>query len=137
MILHHFMFHLHLLQRGIFSFWNVSVEVFSLSQMEPHHRQIAPQLFQEFLMKIPDLERLVNRVRTNSANPRDLASIRTGLTVIPTLIAALPKELPPGGAVVGRLHSSTTVVELLESSISDDPSLIGKKGSKWQKLLGL
>ena len=52
MILHHFMFHLHLLQRGIFSFWNVSVEVFSLSQMKHHHHQIAPQPFQEFLMKV-------------------------------------------------------------------------------------
>ena len=47
----------------------------------------------------------------------------------PSLIAALPKELPPGGAVVGRLHSSTTVVELLESSISDDPSLAVGEGS--------
>ena len=46
------MFHLHLLQRGIFSFWNVSVEVFSLSQMKHHHHQIAPQPFQEFLMKV-------------------------------------------------------------------------------------
>ena len=110
-----------------------------LDVIEIRNRQGAVALFsddssarmniQEFLMKIPDLERLVNRVRTNSANPRDLASIRTGLTVIPSLIAALPKELPPGGAVVGRLHSSTTVVELLESSISDDPSLAVGEGS--------
>jgi len=84
---------------------------------------------QEFLRSIPDLERLVNRVRTNSANPRDLASIREGLTVIPGLINVLPKELPPGGVVIGRLHSSTAAVELLEAAIPDDPSITVGEGS--------
>ena len=84
---------------------------------------------QDLLSKVSDLERLINRVRTNTANPRDLASIRAGLTVIPSLITALPEDVLPGGAVIGRLHPSITAVELLEAAIADDPSLAVGEGS--------
>jgi DNA mismatch repair protein MutS len=84
---------------------------------------------QSLLAQVSDLERLTNRVRTNTATPRDLAALRTGLTVVPALIEALPEGIAPGGAVIGKLHSSTEAVELLKASIPDEPSITVGEGS--------
>ena len=83
---------------------------------------------QGLLGQVSDLERLTNRVRTHTATPRDLASLRTGLGVIPGLIASLPDGVIPGGAVIGRLHSSSEAVELLNAAIPDDPSITVGEG---------
>ena len=84
---------------------------------------------QDLLSKVSDLERRTNRIRTNTANPRDLASLRTGLTVIPQILDALPKGVTPGGSVIGRIHSSTEAVDLLNAAIPDDPSISVGEGS--------
>ena len=84
---------------------------------------------QSLLTKVPDLERLMNRVRTNTASPRDLASLRNGLSVIPDLLGALPEGVTPGGAVVGRLHSSGEAVDLLTAAIPEEPSISVGEGS--------
>ncbi len=84
---------------------------------------------QSLLSQVSDLERLTNRIRTNTATPRDLASLRTGLVVLPELISALPDEVVPGGAVIGKLHSSSEAVELLKTAIPDEPSLNVGDGS--------
>jgi DNA mismatch repair protein MutS len=84
---------------------------------------------QSLLGQVSDLERLTNRVRTNTATPRDLASLRTGLRVIPELLLALPEKVVPGGAVIGKLHPSTEAVELLNAAIPDEPSITVGDGS--------
>lgn len=84
---------------------------------------------QGLLSKVTDLERLTNRVRTNTATPRDLASLRTGLSGIPDLTEALPEAVTPGGAVIGRLHSSREAVDLLEAAIPAEPSVTVGEGS--------
>jgi DNA mismatch repair protein MutS len=85
---------------------------------------------QELLGKVSDLERLTNRVRTNTATPRDLASLRTGLSIVPELLEALPDAVVPGGAVIGKLHSSKEAVELLNAAIPDEPSIsVGEGGA--------
>ena len=84
---------------------------------------------QDLLRQVSDLERLTNRVRTNTATPRDLASLRTGLSVIPDLIIALPEGVTPGGAVIGRMHSSQEAVDLLKAAIPEEPSLTVGEGS--------
>lgn len=91
--------------------------------------QSARSRVQGLLGQVSDLERLTNRVRTNTATPRDLAALRTGLTVIPTLIEALPEGITPGGAVIGKMYSSTQAVELLNASIPDEPSITVGEGS--------
>lgn len=91
--------------------------------------QSARSRIQELLGKVSDLERLTNRVRTNTATPRDLASLRTGLGVIPELLSALPEDVVPGGAVIGKLHSSREAVELLKAAIPDEPSITVGEGS--------
>ena len=91
--------------------------------------QSARSRVQSLLGQVSDLERLTNRVRTNTATPRDLASLRTGLAVIPELLAVLPEQVVPGGAVIGKLHSSTEAVELLKAAIPDEPSITVGEGS--------
>jgi hypothetical protein len=50
--------------------------------------------------------------------------------VIPELLQALPEQVVPGGAVVGKLHSSTEAVELLNAAIPDEPSVtVGDGGA--------
>ncbi|MDA1279803.1 MAG: DNA mismatch repair protein MutS [Chloroflexi bacterium] len=88
---------------------------------------------QNLLAGVPDLERLTNRVRTNTATPRDLASLRSGLLIVPDLAKALPIDVIPGGAVIGRLHSSTEAVALLNAAIPDDPSISVGEGSAIRK----
>ena len=51
---------------------------------------------QGLLSQVSDLERLTNRIRTNTATPRDLASLRTGLAVIPQILEALPAAIERG-----------------------------------------
>jgi DNA mismatch repair protein MutS len=84
---------------------------------------------QDLLNLVSDLERLTNRIRTNTANPRDLASLRTGLEVIPQILEALPEGVTPGGSVIGRIHSSSEAVDLLYAAIPDDPSISVGEGS--------
>jgi DNA mismatch repair protein MutS len=91
--------------------------------------QRARSRVQGLLGQVSDLERLTNRVRINTATPRDLASLRAGLVVIPELIASLPDGVIPGGSVIGRLHSSSEAVELLNAAIPDDPSITVGEGS--------
>lgn len=84
---------------------------------------------QGLLGQVSDLERLTNRVRTNTATPRDLASLRTGLAVVPEILEALPDGVIAGGAVIGRIHSSVEAVELLSAAIPEDPSISVGEGS--------
>jgi DNA mismatch repair protein MutS len=91
--------------------------------------QSARSRVQDLLGQVSDLERLTNRVRTNTATPRDLASLRAGLVVIPELIASLPDGVVPGGSVIGRLHPSSEAFELLNAAIPDDPSVTVGEGS--------
>ena len=41
------------------------------------------------LRQVPDLERLINRVRAGRATPRDLAAIGRGLSQVPAITARL------------------------------------------------
>ena len=84
---------------------------------------------QGLLNNVSDLERLTNRVRTSTATPRDLASLRSGLSVIPDLVNSLPESVNPGGAVIGRLFSSSEAVDLLRVAIPDEPSVTVGEGS--------
>lgn len=84
---------------------------------------------QGLLNDVSDLERLTNRVRTSTATPRDLASLRTGLSVVPELVNSLPESVTPGGAVIGRLYSSSEAVDLLRVAIPDEPSVTVGEGS--------
>lgn len=65
---------------------------------------------------LSDLERLINRISGNMAIPRDLLSLQSSLEALPDIFALLPGELP----ILGRLHLSTHILNLLRDAISPD-----------------
>ncbi len=82
------------------------------------------QEIREVLKSVPDLERLVARVGTGTANPRDLAQIRSALQVIPKLREVLTggPELPTLlQRVAERLHTADDLRQRLEDALVDNP----------------
>jgi DNA mismatch repair protein MutS len=82
------------------------------------------QEIREVLKSVPDLERLVSRVGTGTANPRDLAQIRSALQVIPKLREVLTSgpELPTLlQRVAERLHTADDLRQRLEDALVDNP----------------
>jgi DNA mismatch repair protein MutS len=75
------------------------------------------------LAKLADLERLVNRVGSNIAHPRELIALRHSLEVIPRLIEIMPTE---GQSAIdwlkAELKPCPETVELLASAITDEPA---------------
>ena len=82
------------------------------------------QEIREVLKSVPDLERLVARVGTGTANPRDLAQIRSALQIIPKLREVLISgpELPTLlRRVAERLHTADDLRRRLEDALVDNP----------------
>ncbi|MFA0752174.1 MAG: hypothetical protein SLRJCFUN_002577, partial [Candidatus Fervidibacter sp.] len=78
----------------------------------------------ETLRSIPDLERLVARVGTGTANPRDLAQIRSALQVIPKLrevLMAKAMKAPLLWRIAERLHTADDLRRRLEGALVDNP----------------
>ncbi len=75
-------------------------------------------LARDLLDKVPDLERLTNRVRAFSASPRDLAALARGLGQLPGLIET---------AKSAGVESGITLIDdaraLIEAAIADDPPM--------------
>ncbi len=77
----------------------------------------------KLLGRMPDLERLVNRIRGGHSSPRELVSLRQGLELVPHINDALAHG---GGKGVGlppleRLHACPEVRELIAHAVQDDP----------------
>lgn len=68
-----------------------------------------------------DLERLVSRVRSGHAIPRDLVAIRENLTLIPTLKSILGDEASPLKNTLMRIHNCKDQLALLTAAIQEDP----------------
>ena len=72
----------------------------------------------DLLDKVPDLERLTNRVRAFSASPRDLSALGRGLAQLPGLMAT---------AELAGVETGITLVEdarvLIEAAIADEPPI--------------
>ncbi|MDO5702801.1 MAG: DNA mismatch repair protein MutS, partial [Lachnospiraceae bacterium] len=83
----------------------------------------------EYLNPVYDLERLAGRISLKSANPRDLVSIRTSMSMLPhirDLLAAFPcRMMKDFAAGFDDLHD---LRELLEDAVTDDPPLAMKEG---------
>ncbi|MBI4304939.1 MAG: DNA mismatch repair protein MutS [Chloroflexi bacterium] len=84
------------------------------------------------LGKVPDLERLINRVRAFSATPRDLLGLARGLQQVPVVRAALSIGSPPEryGSPQwlnsGPLRECPDVAGLIQAAIDEDaPADVG------------
>jgi len=75
------------------------------------------------LGKVADLERLINRVRSNIATPRELVTLRRSLEVIPQFIEIIKagKSNSSIAWLKNKLKPRQDVVELISESIEEQP----------------
>ncbi len=87
------------------------------------------------LSKRADLERLINRVRSNIANPRELVALRHGLEVIPQLIEVIEggSSNSPINWLKEELKPRQDVVDLITEAIIDEPSSSPGEGNVIRK----
>lgn len=79
------------------------------------------------LREIADIERIVARIALKSARPRDLASLRDSLAVLPTLAAQLPNE----GLFAGlsqALAAEPAIHAQLAAAIQPEPGVVIREG---------
>ena len=77
------------------------------------------------LNSMGDLERLVNRVKSGYATPRELVNLRISLQKAVVLKSEFQEQSQIAaqlGKIVGVMHSHTPIIDLLTNSINDDPS---------------
>ncbi len=80
------------------------------------------QELRETLRKMPDLERLVARVGTGTATPRDLAQIRSALEVVPQLRQLLAEaKASLLVRLAQRLHTAADLHQRLATALVDNP----------------
>jgi DNA mismatch repair protein MutS len=73
------------------------------------------------LKGIGDLERLVIRMVSGAAQPRDLAAARAILARLPELLALLPADSPPLKNILKSFHLCEEELQLLQASLAEDP----------------
>jgi DNA mismatch repair protein MutS len=73
------------------------------------------------LKPLGDLERLVNRVVSGTAQPRDLVAIRQTLHQLPAFQALFPDESNPVTEWLFKFDVCSDVLNLLEESLEEDP----------------
>ncbi len=76
------------------------------------------------LKKIPDIERLSNKIRAKTVNPRDLISIKNGIKILPEILQILRDNGIDSNLIIGRITKLDDLVTLIENSIIEDPTLL-------------
>ena len=77
------------------------------------------------LRRISDIERLINKTKSGSANPNDLIAIRESLAKIPKIKEILvDKSVPEINSISNQLLDHQEVINLIENSIREQPSQI-------------
>jgi DNA mismatch repair protein MutS len=79
------------------------------------------QLVRDSLRRVPDLERLTNRVRNFSATPRDISAIAIGLEQLPILTEALASVARNHEFAIPDSIELTEVIGVIRSSLMDPP----------------
>ena len=73
------------------------------------------------LSGVRDLERLIQKVDSGRANPRDLRALAASLRPVPELKAAIPCDLL---SLTSRLLPQADLVDLIDRSICEDPPVM-------------
>ena len=90
---------------------------------------IAREEMREYLNPVYDLERLIGRISTKSAGPRELIAFKGSLKMLPyikSLLKEMKSELLTD--IYDRLDTLDDIYELIERSIVDEPPLQIKEG---------
>ncbi|MCL0069220.1 DNA mismatch repair protein MutS [Dehalococcoidia bacterium] len=81
------------------------------------------------LRRMADLERLINRIRSGIAIPRELVSLRRSLETIPQIKAVIGEEFSPLGWLSGTLKPCEEAVDLISRAIvAEPPAVVGEGG---------
>ena len=75
----------------------------------------------QLLTGVRDLERLIQKVDSGRANPRDLKALGTSLRPIPDIKASLPPQL---AGLQSSLFIQSGLVDLIDRSIADEPPIM-------------
>ena len=89
--------------------------------------RLALSTLRQKLAGVRDLERLVQKVDSGRANPRDLKALATSLRPIPELRAALAPAVGASSAlaaVLGSLSEEPEVVGLIDRAIAEEPPVM-------------
>ena len=92
-------------------------------------RYIDREELKEYLQTIYDLERLMGRISSGSANTRDLLSFSSSLSVLPgirLLLAGFPEELL--AEIYGEMDELEDIRSLIAASIREDAPLSLREG---------
>ncbi|MCJ7695809.1 MAG: DNA mismatch repair protein MutS [Anaerolineaceae bacterium] len=73
------------------------------------------------LKEFSDLERLINRVVSGHAMPKELVALRNNLSYIPDLLSLIPDENPGLHRLMQNCKPCSQQLDVLESAIMDDP----------------
>ena len=83
----------------------------------------------EYLNPVYDLERLIGRISTKTAGPRELVSFKTSLSMLPHIKNTLRNmESPLLRELYEELDTLEDLCELIEISIVDEPPITIKEG---------
>ncbi len=92
-----------------------------------YENTLARRTIMGLFKRMSDLERLVKRIGSGYANPRDLVSLRRSLEIIPHMHDVL-KEAGVISWLAEKLASPEDVTELIARAIVDEPSLTWGEG---------
>ncbi len=82
--------------------------------------------FIALLSDVADMERLINRIKTGIASPREIIALRKGLEVIPEIKSII--EASPLNWLEKDLHPQPEIVELIGKAINDHPPAVLDEG---------
>ncbi len=83
---------------------------------------------QEGLKPVGDMQRVVSRISTGHARPRDLLRLRTSLAAIPLLKQLARDDAPLLSTRLKQLDSFSALFEILTAAIKDEPAAVIRDG---------
>ena len=88
-----------------------------------HNNALRRERIISILRTIQDIERLTNRIRSFTANPRDLISLSLSLEAVPklTTILSLDKDTSLIKHFTDEIQDNNTINNFIKSAISEDP----------------
>jgi len=106
------------------------------SQLQQRHAMVENLLethqfdpIREWLRSIGDIERIVSRIALGSARPRDLATLRDSLDVLPKLQTELAiLETPLAQQLAEQLSEQPEVQQLLHQAVIENPPMLIRDG---------
>ena len=86
------------------------------------------EFMQNIFRETSDLERIIGKVASGKANPRDIINAGNTLSKIPSVKKMVNKETPVLKKLIGQFENSDSITEKILNQIKFDPPVSTKKG---------